>query len=1002
MSLYRETPPEYHALVVENELEFRRELVFTVESLDLGISVTGEAADYEDALELLRSQTFDLLLADINLTDQPQFRVGHRDGTALARLARDAYDIPTIFLTAFADSDPELITRASACDPIGFIHKQVGVIGRATENLIRLALRHLELVRSERETARQLRAVIRHIGDALIYVDGNDRVLDFDAAAAGLLGWQPEDMLDQCWEDILRTDRTGNDTEAALQQLLASRVGGRLPALALTRPDGAQLLVSLHVSPAEHLREQCNLVVLRDLHGEALAAPADQDAQPAMIVVFGISVVEEGPEVDATRLRIAMLALKAGLAARPRHSDVLGNPSPLTLALQLPMQDAGSALAEASTLLADMESLIRRESDHLRLHAGTAERDGAQTHIAALAAAIDALDRAQRSGESLHCGSPTPSVERAVYPATIPPPGSTSTARAFLFTDRLLEIAPGSVTDVGGLAERLRDCAAVFPRLRQVSLLRRGPDDRLEPLLHLGPDGAFDPAEPGGQPTRLMRRALRAIDLSTLPTLRMHPFGATAVFALALRREDRLCGMALFQLDSPHHPLRPVRTVESRIARIASEHLASIMEEIHACTARQATARAFDPDYNLHSVAGSREVVDEAAWLLRHDVAVAIVGETGLAKTELALHAAARAAPAGAAPPQIIDGSAFRDPHSRTALLRSLLQEDATRVIRHPQAMHASLQAELAAALQSRVVATAQGPCALPPAHTLFTLSRSPKDLAATGELAQGLASCLGAGVLQLPPLREEPALLEERARRILDAEAALQRCAGTRLGAGALQAIREHGWPGNLRELRERLRGAVRRAPRGELCALDLGLFRLAAISAGPPAATAQLPGQQPQLQRVRAALAPVVDIVCRLERAPILGHWLEDETVEITLQRFEADRDPLARSAEYLHLARRELTAVNRRAGLTAGDRQASPFWQSTRLALRACITEGAPFTRDFRLALRQCLLPLLEQRAGLSRKRAAEIAGLGATHYRDPAGGRGDAAPAGHDPS
>ena len=80
----------------------------------LGYEVVGIASDGASALEQLIYAHPDLLLADIGLT-------GGIDGVEVAARARNEYDIPVVFLTAF--SDPETINRARVPEPYGFIVK---------------------------------------------------------------------------------------------------------------------------------------------------------------------------------------------------------------------------------------------------------------------------------------------------------------------------------------------------------------------------------------------------------------------------------------------------------------------------------------------------------------------------------------------------------------------------------------------------------------------------------------------------------------------------------------------------------------------------------------------------------------------------------------------------------------------------------------------------------------------------------------------------------------
>jgi signal transduction histidine kinase len=99
-------------LIVEDEtittFHLRRSLT------RLGYEVVGVAASGTSALEQVEQASPDLLLADIGLE-------GEVDGVEVAIRAREQYGIPTVFLTAYSDS--ETMRRARISEPYGFLIK---------------------------------------------------------------------------------------------------------------------------------------------------------------------------------------------------------------------------------------------------------------------------------------------------------------------------------------------------------------------------------------------------------------------------------------------------------------------------------------------------------------------------------------------------------------------------------------------------------------------------------------------------------------------------------------------------------------------------------------------------------------------------------------------------------------------------------------------------------------------------------------------------------------
>ncbi len=90
------------AMDIENQLK------------NLGYGVSAKVANGEDAIQKAKENTPDLVLMDIVLK-------GEMDGIETAKEIRTQFDIPVIFLTAFADK--ERLKRAKLSNPFGFILK---------------------------------------------------------------------------------------------------------------------------------------------------------------------------------------------------------------------------------------------------------------------------------------------------------------------------------------------------------------------------------------------------------------------------------------------------------------------------------------------------------------------------------------------------------------------------------------------------------------------------------------------------------------------------------------------------------------------------------------------------------------------------------------------------------------------------------------------------------------------------------------------------------------
>ncbi len=156
---------EKQILVVEDEGIVALDIQNRLQALGYGVS--GVAISGEEAMEMIRGSRPDLVLMDIVLG-------GRMDGVDTAGQILASFDIPVVYLTAYAD--PETLERAKVTGPFGYILKpfeskdlRVAIEIALYKHQLEQALResHARLARSLKETIDAIAAIIELRGPFL-------------------------------------------------------------------------------------------------------------------------------------------------------------------------------------------------------------------------------------------------------------------------------------------------------------------------------------------------------------------------------------------------------------------------------------------------------------------------------------------------------------------------------------------------------------------------------------------------------------------------------------------------------------------------------------------------------------------------------------------------------------------------------------------------------------------------------------------------------------------
>ena len=265
---------------------------------DLGYTVTATVSSGSDAIAQAESNKPDLALMDIRIR-------GEMDGTETARVLRERFNVPVIYLTAHADT--ATISRAKSAEPLGYVTKPFQEAELHASIEIALHKHREDLKFQEKE--RLLSSTIRALAEGVISLDQNEVITLFNPAAEAWTGWSAREAIGKSIEEVFQVvdSVTGEQVDTPLWRVLAEGTLSELPpGILLVARNGERRPVSASISP------------IRDHHGEVAGA----------VIVFGqggdgaASSHPQAPVVPAEDDNVGVSGFKM-IAVSPAMKQVL-------------------------------------------------------------------------------------------------------------------------------------------------------------------------------------------------------------------------------------------------------------------------------------------------------------------------------------------------------------------------------------------------------------------------------------------------------------------------------------------------------------------------------------------------------------------------------------------------------------------------------------------------------------------------------------------------------
>ncbi len=193
-------------LIVEDERIVAKDIEERLK--DLGYRVSASVSTGKKALEEAEALQPDLILMDIRLK-------GNMDGIETADTIKRRFDIPVIYITAYADD--VTLERAKVTEPFGYILKPFNE--RDLHSTIEMALYKHKVEKRIREDEEWLSTTLRSIGDGVITTDMLGKVTFMNPVAESLTGINQEEAVGKALSELLtiRDDHAEGAEESPVQ-----------------------------------------------------------------------------------------------------------------------------------------------------------------------------------------------------------------------------------------------------------------------------------------------------------------------------------------------------------------------------------------------------------------------------------------------------------------------------------------------------------------------------------------------------------------------------------------------------------------------------------------------------------------------------------------------------------------------------------------------------------------------------------------------------------------
>jgi diguanylate cyclase (GGDEF)-like protein/PAS domain S-box-containing protein len=167
------------------------------------------AANGDEALQLVEEHRPDIILMDIMLS-------GGIDGVDAARIVKERFGIPVIFLTAY--SDEKTLSRAKEAEPFGYILKPFKE--KELYTTIDIALYKFKVDQALKRQEHWLSAILHSIEDGIIATNQEGHIQFMNPVAENITGWKEKEAAERTMGMIFMLHYGPEETPISFPDLL--------------------------------------------------------------------------------------------------------------------------------------------------------------------------------------------------------------------------------------------------------------------------------------------------------------------------------------------------------------------------------------------------------------------------------------------------------------------------------------------------------------------------------------------------------------------------------------------------------------------------------------------------------------------------------------------------------------------------------------------------------------------------------------------------------------